>query len=120
MSIRTRRFLNDPARAVAEMLEGYVSTHEDVISLRDGLVVRAVRKAEGKVGLVIGNGSGHEPAMIGWVGEGLFDVNVAGPDLLLTRPDGDPAGHRGGRPGRRGPPARLQPCRGHHERGACH
>ena len=79
MSIRSRRFLNDPGRAVAEMLEGYVSAHAGIISLSDGMVVRAVPKAEGKVGLVIGNGSGHEPAMIGWVGEGLFDVNVAGP-----------------------------------------
>ena len=79
MNVRTRRFLNDPARAVEEMLEGYAAAHAGVISLSDGLVVRAVPKAEGKVGVVIGNGSGHEPAMIGWVGEGLFDVNVAGP-----------------------------------------
>ncbi|MCY4622194.1 MAG: dihydroxyacetone kinase subunit DhaK [bacterium] len=100
MSIRTRRFLNDPARAVAEMLEGYVSAHAGVISLRDGLVVRTVPKAEGKVGLVIGNGSGHEPAMIGWVGEGLFDVNVAGPIFSSPGPTailrGIEAADRGG------------------------
>ncbi len=100
MSIRTRRFLNDPARAVAEMLEGYVSAHAGVISSRDGLVVRTVPKAEGKVGLVIGNGSGHEPAMIGWVGEGLFDVNVAGPIFSSPGPTailrGIEAADRGG------------------------
>lgn len=79
MTPRTRWFLNDPERAVPEMLEGYAAVHRDKIRLTDGMVVRSRPKAEGKVGLVIGNGSGHEPAMIGWVGEGLLDVNVPGP-----------------------------------------
>jgi len=79
MRIRTRRFFNDPEDAVQEMLEGYAAAHSDVISLVDGLIVRANPKPDGRVGVVIGNGSGHEPAMIGWVGEGLFDVNVPGP-----------------------------------------
>lgn len=79
MTPRTRWFLNDPERAVSEMLEGYAAVHRDKIRLEDGMVVRARPKAEGKTGLVIGNGSGHEPAMIGWVGEGLLDVNVPGP-----------------------------------------
>ena len=79
MTARTRWFLNDPERAVSEMLEGYVAVHRDKIRLTDGMVVRVRPKAEGKVGLAIGNGSGHEPAMIGWVGEGLLDVNVPGP-----------------------------------------
>ena len=100
MSIRSRRFLNDPARAVEEMLEGYIAAHAGTISLRDGMVVRTVPKAEGKVGVVIGNGSGHEPAMIGWVGEGLFDVNVAGPIFSSPGPGailrGIEAADRGG------------------------
>ncbi|MCY3580775.1 MAG: dihydroxyacetone kinase subunit DhaK [bacterium] len=100
MSIRYRRFLNDPSRAVAEMLEGYVAAHADLISLQDGMVVRAVPKLAGRVGLVIGNGSGHEPAMIGWVGEGLFDVNVAGPIFSSPGPSailsGIKAADRGG------------------------
>lgn len=61
------------------MLEGYSAANADVISLSDGMVVRAVPKPEGLVGLVVANGSGHEPAMIGWVGHGLLDVNVPGP-----------------------------------------
>ena len=79
MTPRTRWFLNDPAAAVEEMLEGYAAVHRDKIRLEGGMVVRARPKEEGKVGVVIGNGSGHEPAMIGWVGEGLLDVNVPGP-----------------------------------------
>ena len=76
---RTRRFFNDRTALVAEMLEGYAAANGDVIALSDGMVIRATRKAEGLVGLVVANGSGHEPAMIGWVGQGLLDVNVPGP-----------------------------------------
>lgn len=88
MSVRTRLFLNDPADAVSEMLEGYAAAHSDIIRLSDGMVVRATPKPRGRVGVVIGNGSGHEPAMIGWVGEGLFDVNVAGPIFSSPGPGG--------------------------------
>ncbi len=82
--MRTAKLINDPADIVTEMLEGYSAAYPDIIRLDDGLVVRAELKAEGNVGLVIGNGSGHEPAMIGWVGQGLFDVNVPGP--IFTAP----------------------------------
>ena len=92
MSVRTRRFLNRPEKAVAEMLEGYAQAHADVIRLSEGLVVRTVPKPDGYVGVVIGNGSGHEPAMIGWVGEGLFDVNVPGPIFSSPGPAGILAG----------------------------
>ena len=92
MSIRTRRFLNLPENAVQEMLEGYAAAHSGIIRLADGLVVRAVPKPQGYVGVVIGNGSGHEPAMIGWVGEGLFDVNVPGPVFSSPGPGGILAG----------------------------
>jgi dihydroxyacetone kinase len=61
------------------MLEGYVRANAEIVSLNDGLVVRARPKAAGRVGIVVANGSGHEPALIGWVGEGLLDVNVPGP-----------------------------------------
>lgn len=84
MSTRTTKLINDPSDIVREMIEGYAAAHSDVIRFEDGLVTRAERKPEGLVGLVIGNGSGHEPAMIGWVGPGLFDVNVPGP--IFTAP----------------------------------
>jgi dihydroxyacetone kinase-like protein len=84
VAVRTTRMINDPAAIVPEMLEGFAAAYSDVISYEDGLIVRATAKAAGKVGLVIGNGSGHEPAMIGLVGPGLFDVNVPGP--IFTAP----------------------------------
>jgi phosphoenolpyruvate---glycerone phosphotransferase subunit DhaK len=79
MSARTRRLINAPDDLVREMLEGYVQANAEVIALSDGLVVRARPKSHGLVGLVVGNGSGHEPALVGWVGRGLLDVNVPGP-----------------------------------------
>lgn len=83
--VRHRRLINDPDRVVAEMVEGYVAANRHLIRLDDhGNVVRARPKEHGKVGLVIGNGSGHEPAMIGWIGQGLLDVNVPGP--IFTAP----------------------------------
>jgi dihydroxyacetone kinase-like protein len=82
--VRTTKMINDPAAIVPEMLEGFAAAYPDIIRYEDGLIVRATSKDSAKVGLVIGNGSGHEPAMIGWVGPGLFDVNVPGP--IFTAP----------------------------------
>jgi len=85
MPARTKKLINHPDNILAEMLEGYVAAYADIIQLQgDNLITRATPKAAGKVALVIGNGTGHEPAMIGWIGEGLFDVNVAGP--IFTAP----------------------------------
>ena len=86
---RHKKLINKPEDILQEMLEGYVAANRDVIQMTDdGLIVRASPKAPGKVGLVIGNGTGHEPAMIGFVGEGLFDVNVPGP--IFTAPGPGP------------------------------
>ena len=79
MIMRTRWMFNDRKNIVEEMLDGYIAAHSKLIALSNGLVVRASRKPEGRVGLVVANGTGHEPAMIGWVGPGLLDVNVPGP-----------------------------------------
>jgi phosphoenolpyruvate---glycerone phosphotransferase subunit DhaK len=79
MSARKKKLINRPENILAEMLQGFALAYPDIVRRTDnGLIVRRKPKAEGKVGLVIGNGSGHEPAMIGLVGEGLFDVNIPG------------------------------------------
>ncbi|MCP4306538.1 MAG: dihydroxyacetone kinase subunit DhaK [bacterium] len=82
--MRATKMINGLADIVPEMLEGFAAAYPDIIRYEDGLIVRATPKDPAKVGLVIGNGSGHEPAMIGWVGPGLFDVNVPGP--IFTAP----------------------------------
>lgn len=88
MSARKQKLINQPENILKEMLSGFVAAYGDIVELTgNNLVVRRIPKTEGKVGLVIGNGSGHEPAMIGLVGEGLFDVNVAGEIFTAPGPD---------------------------------
>jgi len=74
-----KKFMNDPENLVSELLEGYALLHGNKIKvLEDNLVVRARPKDEGKVGIVTLGGSGHEPALSGFVGEGMIDISVAG------------------------------------------
>jgi dihydroxyacetone kinase-like protein len=88
MVARMKKLINTPDAIVREMLEGFALAYPHVIRLTEsGMVTRATPKATGKVGLVIGNGSGHEPAMIGLVGEGLFDVNIPGPIFTAPGPE---------------------------------
>jgi phosphoenolpyruvate---glycerone phosphotransferase subunit DhaK len=88
MSARKKKLINQPHDILREMLEGAVLAYPDIIQLTEsGLIVRSQPKERGKVGLVIGNGTGHEPAMIGLVGKGLFDVNVPGEIFAAPGPD---------------------------------
>ena len=88
MSARVHKLINQPENIVSEMLDGFCAAYSDIVRLTDeGLVVRAKPKGPGKVALLIGCGSGHEPAMIGWVGEGLFDVNIAGEIFTAPGPE---------------------------------
>ncbi|MDD3410657.1 MAG: dihydroxyacetone kinase subunit DhaK, partial [Eubacteriales bacterium] len=56
------------------------AAHSDIIRLVPGthMVERVTPKAKGKVRFLMGNGAGHEPAVICWVGEGMFDMNIPG------------------------------------------
>jgi len=82
-----KKFINDPANLVPELLEGYSLAYADRIRLvGDYLVARAKPKAAGKVGIVSLGGSGHEPAHIGYVGEGLLDFCVPGDIFAAPAP----------------------------------
>jgi dihydroxyacetone kinase-like protein len=74
-----KKVLNDPRHVVPEVLEGLVAASNGSLRLVDGAtaVVRA-RPGSGKVGLLIGGGSGHEPLFGGFVGEGLADGAACG------------------------------------------
>lgn len=88
MSVRKKKLINKPENILSEMMQGFAAAYADIVRLTDtGLILRRQPKAAGKVGLVIGNGSGHEPAMIGLVGEGLFDVNVPGEIFTAPGPE---------------------------------
>lgn len=74
-----KKFINRPESIVRELLEGMCLAHPDKLRLvGNNLVTRTMAKASGKVALVTLGGSGHEPGLSGFVGEGLLDVSVAG------------------------------------------
>lgn len=73
------KFINETQDITAELLEGYVMAFKDKVKLAsENIVVRAQPKAENKVALVAFGGSGHEPAVSGFVGEGMLDCSVVG------------------------------------------
>jgi dihydroxyacetone kinase-like protein len=74
-----KKFVNKPENLVSELLEGMALAHSRQLKLAgNNLVVRATPKKGGKVALVTLGGSGHEPALSGWVGKGLLDISVPG------------------------------------------
>jgi dihydroxyacetone kinase-like protein len=74
-----KKFLNQPENIVQELLEGFALAHASKVRLEgSNLVVRAKPKSPDKVALVTLGGSGHEPALSGFVGEGLLDISVPG------------------------------------------
>jgi phosphoenolpyruvate---glycerone phosphotransferase subunit DhaK len=74
-----KKFINQPETIVRELLEGLALSHPEKVKLvGTNIVARAKPKARGKVGVVTLGGSGHEPGLSGFVGEGMLDVSVAG------------------------------------------
>eukprot|EP00931_Biecheleriopsis_adriatica_P043345 TRINITY_DN24782_c0_g1_i1.p1 TRINITY_DN24782_c0_g1~~TRINITY_DN24782_c0_g1_i1.p1 ORF type:complete len:1301 (-),score=272.29 TRINITY_DN24782_c0_g1_i1:47-3949(-) len=78
-----KRFVNDPREVVADALEGYLWTHPDV-QLLEGypevkvLVNASWQRDAGRVAIVSGGGSGHEPADAGMIGDGFLTATVCG------------------------------------------
>jgi dihydroxyacetone kinase-like protein len=74
-----KKFINDPDNLVSELLEGFTLAHANLVKLAgNNLVVRTNPKPEDKVALVTLGGSGHEPALSGYVGTGMLDISVPG------------------------------------------
>ncbi len=75
-----KKIINKPEMAVPEMLQGMMKAHPGIIDVLPGTqaVVRCDAPVKGKVALLTGGGSGHEPAHGGFVGKGLLDAALAG------------------------------------------
>jgi dihydroxyacetone kinase-like protein len=75
-----KKLINDPRAVLREALEGFALAHADLVrvSTEPPLVVRADAPVPGKVGVVSGGGSGHEPMHLGFVGPGMLDAAVPG------------------------------------------
>jgi dihydroxyacetone kinase-like protein len=80
-----KKLINDPERAVDEELAGMAAAHGDLIRIEEpNIVVRKDAPRPGKVGVISGGGSGHEPMHGGFVGMGMLDA--ACPGAVFTSP----------------------------------
>jgi dihydroxyacetone kinase-like protein len=84
-----KKFLNDPADLVKESLAGLAAAHGDLLRYDAAaqIVVRADAPVAGKVALVSGGGSGHEPLHGGFVGRGMLDAACPGEVFTSPVPD---------------------------------
>ena len=74
-----KKFINDPDNLTSELLDGYVKAYSHKVALQsEKLVVRVQPKDASKVAIVTLGGAGHEPALSGFVGEGMLDISVVG------------------------------------------
>ena len=86
----TKKIVNDGDDAVDEMLDGIMAAHPRHLDRVPGSprsVVARHGARPGKVGLVIGGGSGHEPTFVGFVGRGLADAAAIGNVFASPPPD---------------------------------
>lgn len=83
-----KKIINEVAKVEEQMIQGMVKAYPNLISKLDyGNVIVRAKKKEGKVALISGGGSGHEPAHGGFVGEGMLDAAVPGAVFTSPTPD---------------------------------
>ena len=85
-----KKLINDPKNVVTEAAAGFAAAHSDLVRVETDplFIVRVDAPVTGKVGIVSGGGSGHEPLHGGFVGYGMLDAAVPGP--VFTSPTPDP------------------------------
>ena len=85
-----KKLINDPKNVVGEAAAGFAAAHADLVTVEFDpiFIVRKDAPVKGKVALVSGGGSGHEPLHGGFVGYGMLDAAVPGP--VFTSPTPDP------------------------------
>ena len=80
-----KKLINDVETVLAESLDGFAAAHADIVTLgADRQFVRRRQLTPGKVALISGGGSGHEPLHAGFVGHGMLDA--ACPGQVFTSP----------------------------------
>src|SRR5699024_12132089 len=83
-----KKIINEPSHVVEEMIEGFCYAHNDLVKrLENTNVIVKKNKQIGKVALVSGGGSGHEPSHAGFVGAGMLDAAVCGEVFTSPTPD---------------------------------
>ncbi|HFK1747870.1 TPA: dihydroxyacetone kinase subunit DhaK [Bacillus cereus] len=84
-----KKFINNPEKVVRDMIDGMLFAHSDKLQnmAETNIIIRANSPFQGKVAIVSGGGSGHEPAHIGFVGKGMLDAAVMGEIFTSPTPD---------------------------------
>jgi dihydroxyacetone kinase-like protein len=83
-----KKLINDPADVVSEALRGVALAHPQLrVDHENKIVFRGDAPVRGKVGLISGGGSGHEPLHGGFVGPGMLDAACAGEVFTSPVPD---------------------------------
>ncbi|VAW17110.1 Phosphoenolpyruvate-dihydroxyacetone phosphotransferase, dihydroxyacetone binding subunit DhaK [hydrothermal vent metagenome] len=83
-----KKLINAPDAVITESLDGFVAAHGDILTLgaEHKYVARKVLKP-GKVAIISGGGSGHEPLHGGFVGHGMLDAGCPGQVFTSPTPD---------------------------------
>jgi phosphoenolpyruvate---glycerone phosphotransferase subunit DhaK len=84
-----KKLINKPEDVVTEELQGIAAAHPDLVRVQynPNVIIRADAPIQGKVGLVSGGGSGHEPMHGGFVGQGMLDAACPGEVFTSPTPD---------------------------------
>lgn len=87
---KTKKLINNPEEIISQLIDGMVAAYPTLLSVQ-GKSKRAVvaqdGPRDGKVGIVIGGGSGHEPLFAGYVGRGLADAAAVGNIFASPSPE---------------------------------
>jgi dihydroxyacetone kinase-like protein len=77
--MKMKKFINARENLTKELLEGFAAAHDDLVTLKPGnLMVNRKLETANRVTIVGQGGAGHEPAISGFVGDGMVDISVVG------------------------------------------
>lgn len=84
-----KKIINDSSLIINQMLKGIEKANQDKVKVDEDfkIVYRKDLPIKGKVGLISGGGSGHEPAHAGYVGDGMLDCAICGEIFTSPTPD---------------------------------
>ncbi|KAA6334015.1 PEP-dependent dihydroxyacetone kinase dihydroxyacetone-binding subunit DhaK [termite gut metagenome] len=84
-----KKIINAPDKVVVESMQGFASAHADLVKAfyAPNYITRANSPVKGKVALVSGGGSGHEPMHSGYIGYGMLDAACPGEVFTSPTPD---------------------------------
>lgn len=83
-----KKLINGIDTVLAESLDGFVRAHSDIVAMgEERKFIRRTRLKRGKVALISGGGSGHEPLHAGFVGVGMLDAACPGQVFTSPTPD---------------------------------